>query len=71
MAKISARGDTLHARFRHPETGAEIVLTNQGRVLSKVKGGGFTLLDRFHDVHGGRRLDRAMVLATARGMERV
>lgn len=72
MAKISARGDTEHARWRHPDTGAEIVLTNKGRVLHKaVRGGGFTLATRLHSYHGGQRLDEAAEYATARGMVRV
>lgn len=45
MAKISARGDSEHARWRHPETGAEIVLTMRGRLLIKrVAGGRYNLL---------------------------
>jgi hypothetical protein len=45
MAKISARGDREHARWRHPVTGAELVLTMRGRLLLKaVKGGSFTLV---------------------------
>lgn len=68
MAKISARGDRVHARWRHPETGAEIVLTMQGRLLLKaVRGGSYTLLV------GGRvdGLDGAQPYAERRGMVRV
>lgn len=72
MAKISARGDSEHARWREPETGAELVLTQQGRLLLKgVRGGSFTLLRRLHSPHGGRRLDQAAEMAARRGMERV
>lgn len=49
MAKISARGDTERMRWRHPRTGAELVLTTQGRLLSKPRGGTFTVAARFRD----------------------
>lgn len=72
MAKISARGDSEHARWRHPETGAELVLTLKGRLLLKaVRGGGFTLLGRCDGYHGGQRVDQAAAQAKLRGMERV
>lgn len=72
MAKISARGDTEHARWRHPETGAEIVLTNKGRVLHKAaRGGGFTLAGRRPELYGGQRLDVVAGQAAERGMVRV
>jgi hypothetical protein len=49
MAKISARGDTERMRWRHPRTGAELVLTTQGRLLSKPRGGTFTVAARLRD----------------------
>jgi hypothetical protein len=64
MAKISARGDREVARWRRSD-GAELVFTQQGRVLSKaVKGGTFTLIGR-------RTESEARHMATVRGMERV
>lgn len=72
MAKISARGDTEHARWRHPETGAELVLTNKGRLLLKaVRGGSFTLAGRCDAYHSGQRVDQAIEHAKRYGMERV
>lgn len=72
MAKISARGDSEHARWRHPETGAELVLTTRGRLLLKaVRGGSFTLAGRCNGPHGGQRLDEAAEKARGRGMARV
>lgn len=72
MAKISARGDSEHARWRHPETGAELVLTLKGRLLLKaVRGGSFTLAGRCEAFHGGQRVDQAAADARRRGMERV
>lgn len=66
MAKISARGDTERWRFRNGETGAELVYTTRGRLLSKaVKGGSFTLL------FPKASEDVVFAQAERRGMERV
>jgi hypothetical protein len=64
MAKISARGDVERWRWRHPETGAELVYTSRERLLSKPKGGTFTLLGRYSE-------RAALATAEERGMERV
>lgn len=71
MAKISARGDSEHARWRHPETGAELVLTMYGRLLQKTRGGSFSIVRSYFDVFSGQRLDRASEEARRLGMERV
>jgi hypothetical protein len=65
MAKISARGDVERWRWRHPETGAELVYTSRGRLLSKPKGGSFTLLEQ--RIGENSAIERA----ASRGMERV
>lgn len=78
MAKITARGDSARARYRHPDTGAELLLTTQGRLLRKAKGGKFTLdvacspnglgnLSGYQD----RGFEKAKEIAKAEGMERV
>lgn len=45
MAKITANGDMERFRFRHPETGAELIYTSRGRLLKKSKGGKIKLYD--------------------------
>ena len=51
MAKITANGEREAARFRHPVSGAELLLTAKksgkaGRVLSKQQGGSWALRSR-------------------------
>lgn len=66
MAKITASGDRLRARFRRESDGAELVLTEKGRLLYKWRRGeGFTVEER------GCTPARAAVLAGAKDMERV
>ena len=67
MAKISARGDVEVRRWRHPETGAELVLTRKGRLLYKWQAGAsFTLLRSILSVDA---LAIAGEEAARRGME--
>lgn len=70
MAKITARGDTERARYRHPDSGEEFLLTTRGRLLHKFKGGGFKL---YEDLHGysDHGFDRAKSVAEDAGMARV
>lgn len=68
MAKISARGDSEHARWRHPDTGAELVLTMAGRLLIKRVRGGSYVLACAGRVRG---IDGARPYAERYGMERV
>lgn len=66
MAKIKARGDREAHRWRRQEDGAELVLTEKGRLLWKARrGGSFTLL-RSQTPAG-----HAEAHASERGMERV
>jgi hypothetical protein len=66
MAKISARGDREKARWRHPESGAELVLTVKGRLLFKFQKGASLSLRRSQVTDQG-----AADYAAERGMERV
>jgi hypothetical protein len=71
MAKITARGDSQRVRYRHLETGAELILTTRGRLLSKeVKGAPIKLSE---DLSGWRDhgFERAFELAQEKGMVRV
>lgn len=70
MAKITAREDTERARYRHPESGEELLLTTKGRLLHKFKGGKFKLYDNLsgYSDHG---FDRAMSQAADAGMVKV
>lgn len=66
MAKITARGDREAHRWRRESDGAELVLTERGRLLHKWgKGASFTLLmQRTPEGY-------AEAQAAERGMERV
>jgi hypothetical protein len=71
MARLREGGDSERMRWRHPESGEEVVLTMFGRLLLKhVKpsgGGAYTYL-----IPGRvRGTDEAERLAAERGMERV
>lgn len=70
MAKISARGDTERARWRHPLTGAEYVLTTRGRLLAKARGGSFTLAGSLGG-YADTGFEEARRRATANGMVKV
>jgi hypothetical protein len=64
MAKISARGDRESARWRDAG-GAELVHTERGRLLHKLRrGASFTLIGR-------RTASEARLEAARRGMELV
>lgn len=67
MAKISARGDREAARWRRASDGAELVLTQRGRLLWKWRAGATYAL-----VPGGNRTrEQAEEHAHARGLEAV
>jgi hypothetical protein len=72
MAKISTRGDTERARWRHPQTGAELVLTVRGRLLLKaVRGGSFTLVANLRNYYRDHGFEEAKRRAERRGMVKV